>query len=48
MPTETEPIPPNPAVDADREERIRRRAYQLWEKDGVSGRKSGGILASRA
>jgi hypothetical protein len=35
MPTETEPIPPNPAADADREERIRQIAYQLWEEDGA-------------
>jgi hypothetical protein len=35
MPNETEIIPPNPLADGDREERIRKRAYQLWEADGA-------------
>lgn len=34
MPNETEIIPPDPRADAEREERIRKRAYQLWEEDG--------------
>jgi hypothetical protein len=47
MPDEAEIIPPDPRADAEREERIRKRAYQLlggW----IAGRKSGGILASRS
>ena len=34
MPDEAEMIPPDPRADAEREERIRKRAYQLWEEDG--------------
>jgi Protein of unknown function (DUF2934) len=34
MPDEAEIIPPDPRADAEREERIRKRAYQLWEEDG--------------
>ena len=35
MQNETEIIPPDPLADGDREERIRKRAYQLWEADGA-------------
>jgi hypothetical protein len=28
-------IAPGPLVDAEREERIRKRAYELWEEDGA-------------
>ena len=40
MPNETEIIPPNPLADGDREERIRQRAYQLWEEDGAPERRA--------
>ncbi len=33
MPEETETSPPE--FDAERDERIRKRAYQLWEEDGA-------------
>src|SRR6185437_14972358 len=35
MPNEKEIVPPDPQADAEREERIRERAYQLWEEDGA-------------
>ena len=35
MPNEKETLPPDPQADAEREERIRERAYQLWEEDGA-------------
>ena len=46
MPNETEIIPPDPLADGDREERIRQRAYQLWEEDGApkKERRSTGIV----
>ena len=35
MPNDAEIVPPNALADAEREERIRKRAYQLWEEDGA-------------
>ena len=37
MSNEEEIVPPNSLADAEREERIRQRAYQLWEEDGSQG-----------
>jgi Protein of unknown function (DUF2934) len=34
MSNEEEIVPPNSLADAERGERIRQRAYQLWEEDG--------------
>jgi hypothetical protein len=34
MSNEQEIMPPNSSADAEREKRIRERAYQLWEEDG--------------
>ena len=35
MPNDKEIVPPDPQSDAEREERIRKRAYQLWEQGGT-------------
>jgi Protein of unknown function (DUF2934) len=35
MPNDKEIVPPDPQSDVEREERIRKRAYQLWEQDGA-------------
>lgn len=35
MPNEAASGLPDPKADAEREERIRQRAYQLWKEDGA-------------
>jgi hypothetical protein len=35
MPKEKEIVPPDPQSDAEREDRIRKRAYQLWQQHGA-------------